>query len=648
MNIPAQFGNSKALQYIVSKGWNYKVIDSEQIELEFCPFCNKGNYGHFYANCVGKKDGLYKCQRCGTSGNLTTLKESQGDKIQNVMGANDFSKAGDYIEPLPDIDEIHQALLEDEDTLDYLQNVRGFSRSIIEKTKLGVTRRHFKNLGEVKALVYPYFAQDNCVFVHYRTLPKADKAFNSPKGWDAPLYNSDVLQEGLKELILVEGEANTIAALDKGVTGVAGVPGANFKKALWIEKLDQINPEKIYICYDKDSTGQKAAQTLASRVGIERCYKLLLPDFKWVDDDGLEKIGKDINEWFVYGGGTLEAFNELKEQAQLFDVQGVSSSLDALSALEEFLNNKSSLEPTYKTPWPSLNNIVGFEDGDVIDIIAPEKTGKTTIGMNLVEYAVNTYGEDGIIICLEMSTVRLVRKWVSHITRTRDVIPKNAEEASVLLTTFKSAILQARTISSERKGDLYFCYPQIKDVDDVYKLIKDCIRRYGVKWVMFDNLQLLCDRTLKNNNHRTIHLSQISKNMAALAKDYGIKLIRILQPHRIGDGKIISTDDVDGSSQVAKDCDVMITAHRNPMIQLTQADFNKVGVVNQEQTFDSKMLLTVGLTRYSAGGMITLEFDGATSSINEFDVAKMLEDAAKPSPTSFETQAKNMLGDVPV
>src|ERR1035437_6177637 len=57
-------------------------------------------------------------------------------------------------------------------------------------------------------------------------------------------------------------------------------------------------------------------------------------------------------------------------------------------------------------------------------------------------------------------------------------------------------------------------------------------------------------------------LSQISKGFAKLAKDYRIKLIRILQPKRIERGATISTNDVDGSSQVAKDCDGMITLWR--------------------------------------------------------------------------------------
>jgi hypothetical protein len=149
---------------------------------------------------------------------------------------------------------------------------------------------------------------------------------------------------------------------------------------------------------------------------------------------------------------------------------------------------------------------------------------------------------------------------------------------------------------------------------------------------MFDNVQLLADRTLKNNNHRTIHLSQISKTLAGIAKDYGIKMIRILQPHRIGKGEMITTDDVDGASQIAKDCDCMMTAWRARIGEMKAADFAGMGYVETEASFDSKMLLGVGLTRYSGGGSVTLEFDGATSTIREYNVARIAAmQAAKPA-----------------
>jgi hypothetical protein len=160
----------------------------------------------------------------------------------------------------------------------------------------------------------------------------------------------------------------------------------------------------------------------------------------------------------------------------------------------------------------------------------------------------------------------------------------------------------------------------VKEPEDVFKLIRDCIRRYGVKWVMFDNVQRLCDDTLKNQGHRTVHMSQISKGFAKLAKDYRIKLIRILQPKRIEKGQIITTNDVDGSSQVAKDCDCMITMWRKVVGEMKKSEYDEeaTGFKETDISFEPKTKLTVGLSRYSAGGSCYVFCDGARSQFRSY------------------------------
>lgn len=627
------------MQFVVSQGWTWTEDDSTNIRLNQCPYCKASTPGHgpFRMEIRGandidcKRDGLHICHRCGKSGRLYDIKQALGIAIAGVDSRKDWSGSAATFDSLPDIDACHQALLEDEDALDYLVNGRGFSRNIIMQQKIGLIPRHyFRETGEVRALVYPYLVNGNCIFVHYRTLPtmplssnKVPKAFSSPKGWDAPLYNGGILVPGLKRLFLVEGEADAIAALDHGVTEIAGVPGADFKKAEWIDTLDKLDLERIYICYDKDKAGQKGAQALAARVGIERCWKIILPEFEVVAEDGSTRKGKDINEWFVSGGGTAERFERLIADATLFDVDGVSSSHDATQEFLEELLGKQTLEPTYKTPWPSLNKLLGFEDGDVIDILAAEKIGKTTIGMNLMEHVVNEYGEDGIIICLEMMRARMARKWVAHVAQIKDSIPRTPEEASALLQAFKDSIPAVQAMAANRPGDLFFCYPKYKTAEDIYSLIRDCIRRYGVKWIMIDNLQLLCDTTLSGSKNRTQHLSEISKALVKINKEFGTKMIRILQPHRVGDGKMVTTDNVDGASQIAKDCDCMLTAHRNRIGVLSADQFETCLYVEQDASFDDKMLIGVGLSRYSAGGYTTLLFDGPTSTVTEFNPAQI-------------------------
>ena len=92
-----------------------------------------------------------------------------------------------------------------------------------------------------------------------------------------------------------------------------------------------------------------------------------------------------------------------------------------------------------------------------------------------------------------------------------------------------------------------------------------------------------------------------------------------MQPHRIKEGNIASTDNVDGASQIEKDCDVGIALHRNKVADVNQKQFEEVGFLETNESFDPKMLVRIGLSRYSSGGIVTLDFDGAMSKVREYN-----------------------------
>lgn len=642
MSIPSEFQSSKALQYVISKGFNWRQADSERVELERCPLCKKENYGHFYIKVDGsKQDGLWACHKCGESGHLTSLKEELGDK--NPMVSDGLSKG--EAELMPDIQKMHEDLLADEGAMEYLVNERGFSIEIIKQQRLGVSKRYYKKLGgEIKSLSYPYLVSGNCVFVHWRTLPPANKEFSSIKGWEAPLYNGEIIKDGLKEITFVEGEANTIISLQHGILNIAGVPGANFKKAMWIEELDKLELEKIYICYDKDKVGQKAAQVLASRIGINRCYKVVLPDFDVPNEDGTTRLGKDLNEWFRYGGGTSAAWDKLKADAQKFDVDGVTGLSEGLDNFEDELNGKESLMPKYMMPWNELNGLLGLEEGDILDIIAFEKIGKTTFGLNLMEWFVNQYDEDGIIICLEMPNERMIRKWVSHVAQVADKVTFEIEEAKVLKESMLAGVKVARLKHQNRKGNLYFCYPKgLKTLDEFFKLLEDCIRRYGVRWIMVDNLQLLAGHTPRGNKNRMEHIDAISKGLQKTTKDYGVNMLRIVQPHRGRDGELCTTDDADGAASIMKDCDAAISLNRAKKPPMSMDALKTEGMdMGADASFDRVLLVTVGLSRYSSGGQCKLDYVGETSTVREYNGAQIkAEEVAKNSAMKGANAATN-------
>jgi KaiC/GvpD/RAD55 family RecA-like ATPase len=651
--IPVELSKSAAMAFVISQGWNWQGPTGGQIQIEVCPICKKGDFKFYIATCdpsESTRDGLWFCHHgsCQATGNLRDIKVALGLRIEGVDSRKEWAGTKGEQEQLPDADMCHATLLGDAEAMDYLLNVRGFSKEIIEKQKLGlVAQRFFHQAGTVKGLVIPYLVNGNVVYAKYRTLPPSPKDFTSSTGWDAPLYNGEILNEPLNDVVFVEGETNTISLLDNGIKNVVGVPGADAKKAEWIAALDRLIEDglRIYILYDDDKVGRKSAQVIASRIGFDKCWRLQLPYFEvtvpidqcklcdvdgWRIKDGIDKHvpcnhvrpGKDNNEWFKLGGGTLEKFEELKHKAVLFDVTGVLSPEDALQQLEDETNGKVDAAPTYSTQYPELNKLVGFEDGDIIDLVAPEKVGKTTLGLNILDHMCSRYGEDGLLVCMEMTQVRLAKKWVSLVTGFEDnIVEAGTPEAREKKVRLIAAIGEARKVQQERTSDLYFAYPQmVKEPEDVFKLIRDCIRRYGVKWVMFDNVQRLCDDTLKNQGHRTVHMSQISKGFAKIAKDYRIKLIRILQPKRIEKGQIITTNDVDGSSQVAKDCDCMITMWRKVVGEMKKSEYDEeaVGFKETDISFEPKTKLTVGLSRYSAGGSCYVFCDGARSQFRSY------------------------------
>jgi replicative DNA helicase len=637
------------IQYAQSKGWGYKET-GDQIILDNCPYCGKSD--HFYAAVTGTKDGLHECKKCSQSGNLYELMKSQGDRDPNFQSQKDWAGNSDKTEELPNVDRCHEALMQDQDALDFLMSTRGFDLKVIQEQKIGLTpNRYFRNLNkETKAIVIPYLKDGRPVFAKYRSFPPDAKSFSAPTGWDVPLYNEQTITEETKEIIFVEGEYDALSCLSNKVKDVVGVPGADIKKTLWVDLVAHV--EKKYILYDNDKKGEKGAQALAEKLGLDSCYRVVIPPFTFIDDEGNEKSGKDINDWFKHGGGDLEKFQALLKAARKFDVKGVKSLGESLDELEAEYEGKEKDEAKYITQWDSLNyKIGGFEDGDVIDLIAGGKVGKSTVALNMIDDLVARYNEPGVFICGEMTQARLARKWLSMITQTDDSPAKSEQDKIDKVKRIREAIPLAKSILRSREADLYLAYPQIRELEELYEMMYQAKRRYGVKFMVLDNLQLFCDRTLKNDAHRTIHMSKLSKQVMSINKELGTVLFRIIQPRGLKDDKIADGNDADGSSQILKDCDLSIGLHRNKKANITARDFEAMGnYIDEEDALEPQMLFNVGHSRYSPGGKVVLEFDGATSSVREMpkDKSRIVTQSTtyKSGEMPSESFAKIMTGAI--
>jgi len=581
----------KSERYIQYKSWAYKLTADDTQIITDCPYCDKPE--HLYIARGGAKDGLFDCKVCGKTGNLYQLQLDMGDRINGVISMQDAASSTKKAEPLPNAEANHVAMMNDADALDYLVHERGLSLAVIEKQKLGLAHRDGK-----RWLSIPYFHKGNLVYAKYRTLPPEPREFANTSGREAPLYNEDALKSGMEDVIFTEGEIDAITLLSVGLENVVGIPGANMKKAIWITRLDELAPKKIYMLYDRDKVGQKSAREMALRIGLDKVYNIVLPEFQTFDG----KTGKDVNDWFR-AGHTLEEFDVLKKQARPFDVTGVSSVLDVLEEIESDLSQKGNLEPTLTTPWPSVNSrLGGAEWGDLIGVIAEGKVGKTTMALNWVDFY-SLSGLSCLFYCLEMLPKRLARKWASYVTKTDDTPGKSQ--------VTPATIQLAKTIALGREGDLLFGYNRVSKSDEVFDTIKQAVRRYGVKVVVFDNLQLL----VRSIEHSAQETSVLTKRFKELAMELGILVILIIQPNRVREGEIVAARNAMGSSAIEKDVDAMIALHRNRVAKIKEDDFK--GFLDTDENFEPMLLVRVDLSRYSPGGVTTLWFDGAISEVRE-------------------------------
>jgi hypothetical protein len=120
----------------------------------------------------------------------------------------------------------------------------------------------------------------------------------------------------------------------------------------------------------------------------------------------------------------------------------------------------------------------------------------------------------------------------------------------------------------------------------------------------------------------------LTKDFKAMAMELKILVYLIIQPHRVGEGQIISSRNAMGSSAIEKDVDCMICLHRNRIGQIKEQDFK--GYLDIEENFEPQMLVRADLTRYAPGGVCTLFMDGARSTVREFLPSDLTGEPSKP------------------
>lgn len=565
-------------EYLEQRGFKLKIVEGKRgpwFNTNRCPFCHSSDWNHFF---VDPESGYYICHRCGSSGSFLTLKEAMGD-MAKVSTIKDLSVNKEERPPpvsMEEIEDAHRRLLTDGKTLKYLHS-RRFSMEAINHFKLGVSEED-----GILWLWYPYIYKGTAINVKKRSLPPADKRFKRTPGGESTLLNEEIFDTKPEEIILTEGESDCISLWSAGVHNVVGVSiGAEGINTKWIDQLDKIG--RIYLAYDSDEAGTDGAYKMANRLGIERCYRIVLPPSI-----------KDVNSFFMMGY-TGKQFLDLMSMAEPFHVQSVSSLGEEISkAIYNIASANTEETQGITLPWPKLDRLInGFMPGDLISMAGKPGVGKTSMALNIA-YHFTQVGIPTLLFELEMRPQRILPALVAlHTGKNRNEV-MNIE------------ILQAAYNDLKKTPFLFSYHYKKPNFDFCADTVRKCYSRYGLKFLIFDNLHFL----VRSKQDQTREVSQVVQNFKLLAEELAIPILLIVRPRKTVHAGMITNEDLKDSADIEGDSDIVILLHRDQR----KSEGEMLGT---EGIFSSTLYVRVSKARFASGGDCILNMDDRRCRVTE-------------------------------
>lgn len=465
---------------------------------------------------------------------------------------------------------------------------------LIKKFMLGVSYkvRYDEKTNKKYKFTYiaiPYLKKGRCLNIKYRNISKnvPEKLFKTfkwerEKGGISALFNEDVLDNfDYKELFIVESEIDTLSMIALGIPNTVGLTvGAKVFKQEWYERLTRF--EKIYILLDNDETGQAGAGDLARRLGMGRCYNLTLPEDVKDPNDYIKKYD-------------LDDFKMLLDTATQFQVDRVRS----LGEIQkEILRNKEfgivdDSSEKYLTRFKKFNKLSnGFKAGYLVIVAGRSKVGKTTFALDLLLDFARQKIPVGIFEC-EMRPERIVEKYMF-----REMTNLKTLEDSTATDMIQSSVVLPHNY-------MHFVYPEMNSftLPKVIEKLTEMIDRYGIKFILFDNLLFLCRGDDQNKM-----IDEATQQFKLLAENKNVVFFLITHTRKTSSSnKMPSNDDMKGSTSTFQDADMVIITHRAELdkdILSDETDDEKDGAGVMSNIMQFKIT-----PRYGEGGTVAMAFN---------------------------------------
>ena len=435
-------------------------------------------------------------------------------------------------------------------------NERGITKETIEHFNVFETSKYFNKYGEQPAVGFPYKDNGSVYAVKYRCTH--EKAHTQDGGGAHSFFGIEHIEEGTKEICIVEGEVDALSIFESGYKNVVSVPGGAPMKVkdnkidpkedkkfsfLWNAKDLLKNVEKIIIATDNDTPGLALADEIARRVGKPKCFTIQYPEGCKDSNDVLNKYGKDKltdllskpKPWPIVG---------------LYDVDHYNDKIDDL-----YLNGTAKGE---STGFSTLDDLFTICPGQLSVVTGHPSSGKSefvdAVMVNLAEkkqwkFAVCSFENDP-----PTHIVKLMEK-KSRVPFFNGPSLRMTKEN---MHKYRSWVNDHFLFIDQNDGEP-------ATIDSILERTKAAILRVGIRGLVIDPYNFI---QLKRDTTETDAISEMLTKIRMFAKANDIHIWFVAHPAKmIRDNGIFPCPrgyDISGSAAWFAKADLGISVHRDP------------------------------------------------------------------------------------
>lgn len=554
-----------------------------------CPFCGENRKRLGFAMTTG----AWNCFNCDERGKSfqSFMKKQHGTSVKaSELKLEKYSGAAQKEAKIDQAraHHLHEKLDDEKRTAKiFLMQERGFKEETINHFILGSFKKNGREFVSI-----PFFEHGKLVNFKYRQINVDDKKFKwiRHKGGKSTLFNHDVIEDKQWNTIFIcEAEMDAIALWNAGFKNVVSVPaGAKGVRPQWYDRFQEY--KKVFLVYDNDVDGQNGAFKMASRVGLDKCYNVNLP----------EEI-KDVNEFFWDKDNrttrhTKKDFEQLVKKSKQFSVPDSVTLGEAFEQLHHdmFVADEDEVRGLL-TPWKKISNLIegGTKPGMFVVVTGKPKVGKTTWVLNwMMHIAEREKTPVGMYNC-EMKPKVLAEK----VFAMKNKFPKLQVHTNKDIEDRKRMIALAEAKYMSPTDKVVFLYPEnsVLDLDDVCEKITNVVKRYGCKFFCFDNLHFL----VRGDNVKD-RVGEVTRRFKLLAETLDIVFCLVVHPRKVG-GKFVKADDLKDSSSTYQDLDTLVILNR----------FDDVTDPDEEEVQNPTPLIYVNIEgRFCEKGQTRLLYEG--------------------------------------